>query len=800
MEQELLETLDRAWKLSSEGEEQLGLVCLGSHDPIPQSCSDIQAAKLAAILIRAGKIDEGWNYLQRDWTQASPIAAGLAGAMGLALGIPDWAEPSLRRACEASLNDASHWINLGRCLVHMGQTAEAVEHLSKLNSEALPADQAREWRLSSVEAQIAAGNAEDALKLVPANGRDPETAAIRARVLAHLGRHDQAFRELTQLLKEQPQQIDLLLATVDLAEALGRFQMSSSALEAAIKAEPKRPEFWLRLVHSYCGSLQNTQAERALEKAKELLSDASVALQASALAAEARVANLQSQPDKAEELYKQALQLMPLLLIGLSGLGNLYMQIGRIPEAIEIFRTITSVAPLSGWTHLIQAHQNLSDPAITEALEQAAHQPSLEGPINSGLLFSLAAHHDKQGNAPKAFEAAIKANEACKPNLRYSAPEHRHHVDSILQHFSTSFFQERKGWGCSSQLPLFIVGMPRSGTTLTEQIVASHPSVYGAGELGHIPGCIAQMEHWEQRLGSPLQYPYCLNELDQASTRLYAEQIINELQALESEEKKYITDKLPHNFENIGLIRLLFPRCKIIHVHREPRDVAVSNYLTDYAAKQGGMGFAYDLQWIGEQLIDEQRLSKHWDALFPSQILHVNYESLINNPEQEVRRILIYLELEWHESLMDFQGLDRPVKTASVWQVRQPIYSSSKGRWQRYAKYLKPLEEALSQPVNTPPASASKPAIPAGSFHAGMRCLQNGNAKQAHDHFNNLLSRYPNHAAAEHFRGVALLKLGRPQEALQAIERSVRRCPQHPAWQKNLEVARKAAHQRPIHR
>jgi len=95
MEQELLETLDRAWKLSSEGEEQLGLVCLGSHDPIPQSCSDIQAAKLAAILIRAGKIDEGWNYLQRDWTQASPIAAGLAGAMGLALGIPDWAEPSL---------------------------------------------------------------------------------------------------------------------------------------------------------------------------------------------------------------------------------------------------------------------------------------------------------------------------------------------------------------------------------------------------------------------------------------------------------------------------------------------------------------------------------------------------------------------------------------------------------------------------------------------------------------------------------------------------------------------------------
>lgn len=787
-------SIDQAWDLSVADQEQTALLSLGANLPPAHQCTDLEAAKLAAILIRAGEASSGWAYLDRDWRAAQPAAAGLAGAMGLALGMPQWAEPLLRQACAADQADSSHWINLGRCLIHLDQAASAADLLGQLDASSMAAERAAQWLLCLVEALIAAGKAEKALELLPApaDGDKPQERALRARVLAYLGRHDQAFEELRQGLRDCPHQLELLLATADLAEALGRTHVSTAALQAAVKAEPERYEFWIRLVHACCMSRLESEAEAALAQAKLLVEGKSAAMQATALAAEARLASMNGCLTDAETCYQQALTLNPLLLPALSGLGNLYLQLGRIEEAIAKFEVICSVAPLCGWTHMIQAHQALQNPEVVELLEKAAQLPSLEGPINSGLLFCLAAHYDKSREAEKAFAAAFQANEASKGAIGYCPVKHRQQVEASIRQFTPSFFEQRSGWGSRSQVPVFIVGMPRSGTTLTEQILASHPKVFGAGELGQIPELIARMEQWERKLGSPLRYPLCVTELDHASTRLYAEQLLDSLQALAPEGSTYITDKLPHNFENVGLIRLLFPRCKIIHVHRDPRDVATSNYFTDYAAKQGGMGFAYDLHWIAEQLQDERRLHDHWQSVFPADILDVNYEDLIASPAQEVRRLLDYLELEWDESILAFQGLDRPVKTASVWQVRQPIYSTSKGRWQRYEDQLQPLTAMLESPPEMPSVEPL-PQPPPGSFHAGMRCLRKGQSAQADQHFSELLIHYPNHAAAEHFRGVALLQLGRPQEAVVAMERSLRLCPDHSPWRANLAAAKAAA-------
>ena len=793
MEAPSVNAIDQAWELCVANQEQQALLSLEGNLPQEHRCTDLEAAKIAVILIRAGEVASAWVYLDRDWRAAEPFAAGLAGAMGLALGMPQWSEPLLRQACTAHQVDSSHWINLGRCLIHLDQAHAAADLLEQLDTSSMTPERADQWLLCLVEALIAAGQAEKALALLPANLDAPQACAIRARVLAYLGRHDQAFEELRLGLRDCPHQLELLVATADLAEALGRTQVSTAALQAAVKAEPERLEFWIRLVHSCCTSRLESEAEVALAEVKALVEGRSAAVRATALAAEAHVASMRGCLAEAESFYQNALIMNPLLLNALSGLGNLYLQLGRIEEAIKKFEVICTIAPLCGWTHMIQAHQTLQNPEVVELLELAAQRPSLEGPINSGLLFCLAAHYDKSREAQKAFAAALQANEASKAAIGYCPINHRRQVEAVIKQFTPAFFEQRSGWGSSSQVPLFIVGMPRSGTTLTEQILASHPKVFGAGELGQIPELIARMEQWERKLGSPLRYPLCVNELDRTSAQLYAEQLLESLRALAPDGSTYITDKLPHNFENIGLVRLLFPRCKIIHVRRDPLDVATSNFFTDYAAKQGGMGFAYDLRWIGEQLQDERRLRDHWQSVFPVDILDVNYEDLIAHPAREARRLLDYLDLEWDESIMAFQELNRPVKTASVWQVRQPIYSTSKGRWRRYEDQLQPLAAMLESPLPEMPGDGSLPLPPPGSFHAGMRCLRQGQPARAERHFSALLSHYPNHAAAEHFRGVALLDLGRPQEAVLMMERSVRKCPEHVPWRANLATAKAVA-------
>jgi tetratricopeptide (TPR) repeat protein len=251
----------------------------------------------------------------------------------------------------------------------------------------------------------------------------------------------------------------------------------------------------------------------------------------------------------------------------------------------------------------------------------------------------------------------------------------------------------------------------------------------------------------------------------------------------------YITDKLPHNFENIGLIRTVFPNSRIIHVTRDSADTAISNYFTDYAAKNGGMGFAYDLTWIAKQIIDERRLTQHWDKMFPGSIFHLRYEELVSDPVAQIQRLLEYLDLPWEDNILSFQDVNRSVKTASVWQVRQPIYSSSKGRSISYAKHLEDLETQLSQlpkPISMKPYLSP---LSSGVFAHGMALLQKERFREASDCFDRIISVYPAHAAAIHFRGVALLRQGQLDEAIELLRRSVRLRPNQESWQNNLKNA-----------
>ncbi len=420
-------------------------------------------------------------------------------------------------------------------------------------------------------------------------------------------------------------------------------------------------------------------------------------------------------------------------------------------------------------------------------IEHTAYSPSLEGVVRSAVLFNLAAVYEHRKDYTRAFQFAKEANEGNNHHLRYRATKYRDYCQRLQQYFSHDFYQQRAEQGHASVLPVFICGMPRSGTTLVEQILGGHPEVFVAGEIGMLSSVIQRLKAWEAHIGSGQDYPECINDLTEEHVYQLAEQVLTKLRGYH-DKARYIVDKMPHNFENIGLLRLLFPNAPVIHVLREPRDVAVSNYFTHYQAKFGGMGFAYDLADIGAQLVDHQQLMAHWDATLSKPVLTLRYEEVVDDTEAAARSMLDYLSLPWTPAVLNHQDLERAVKTASVWQVRQPIYKTSKEKWRRYQDFLAPLEEALATQLSKPDAF-SAPALAAGWFFKGMAYLAKNQAALAEQVFNTLLEQQPEHAAGLQMLGVALMQQNRYLEALPHLEASLAIHSGHVSWYDNTLLA-----------
>ena len=708
----------------------------------------------------------------------------------LGLGLIEPAIQALQRATAGPTRDpGAHHSNLGRALVIAGRPEEALPHL-RTGLELATHDHSLALR-SLTEALGALGRTDEALALLPDDFAQEEAVVTRVRLLAAAARHDEAANYLRGALRHCPNATGLLRLAADLAEVRGRDGEAVALVRRALDKEPESVALWARLAQMGRKGALHGAAREAADQALRLARGGNPPTLAMALAADAHVKSECGDVTGAEAAWREALRLSPGFVPALSGLGHLLMQQGHVEDAVSYFKQVQAAAPLQGWAQLIHAREVPEDDSVLERMESAARQPGLEGPMRAGLLFTTSAAWDRKKAYGRAFQAAHDANEASKHHLTYRPEQHRAKVDEIMARYSREFMASRAGWGHPTRAPVFVLGMPRSGTTLCEQILAGHSAVFGAGELGQIPEQIGNLVAWEQKLGSGLTYPGCITELTREECQGIAARLLAQLQQM-GPGAPHIIDKLPHNFENIGLIKLLFPNATIFHCRREPRDIAVSNYMTDYAAKFGGMGFAYDLGWIGEQLVDHDRLMRHWHEVFPGQIFEVVYEELVEDTEGWARRMLAHLGLPWEPQVLEFQSLERPVKTASVWQVRQPVYKTSKARWKRYEAHLGPLEEALAR-VPPMPAALPLPTLPAGLYAEGMRHLAQGEPAQAQACFEQVLAANPRHAAANQFLGAALLQLGRAPEAVVAMRRSVRLRPGHASWFENLAVAEGAA-------
>ncbi len=618
-----------------------------------------------------------------------------------------------------------------------------------------------------------------------------------ASLLAGHDRHAEAEETLRDGLKHYPESLALTSQLAELAQLQGRTMQAIHLLRRAIQLSKKqdKPEvgLWVRLSGA-CLHQNEQQARKAAEKAVELAEamEASEAtllplirqLRLQAKNALAQVESQEQHFEVAETLFCEVLETNPYFLPALQGLGSMQMQRGRIDEAIALFERIKEIDPAKGYSSLINARQFPDDVDTLARMEKAARQPSMEGRVRGGLLLQLAAAWEKNKDYNKAFALALEANESSKKLLHYDSQAHRQRCARIRHAFGKQLFEHRTDCGVDSTLPVFVLGMPRSGTTLVEQILAGHSMIFGAGELGVIPQVIAGLERWERHTGSGRHYPDCVDDLSPYVTAGIANNVLKELQEYDP-EAKHVVDKLPHNFENIGLIKFLFPQAKIISVRRDPRDIAISNFFTDYQAKHGGMGFAYDLTWVGEQLADHNLLMHHWQQVFPGEILEISYEDVVEDTEGAARKMLDYIGVEWEPQVLAFNELERPVKTASVWQVRQPIYKTSKAKWRRYQDHLAPLIAGTNAKIGWEPVEMISLPKP-GLLTEGVELYKQDKLDEAERCFKMLQHHIPDHAAASFMLGLVYARKGHLKDAIEMMENGHNKCPWNLSWRQDL--------------
>ena len=420
--------------------------------------------------------------------------------------------------------------------------------------------------------------------------------------------------------------------------------------------------------------------------------------------------------EEARARFDRALELDPNSAETCVDIGRTYEAEGKFTEAIAWQEKAIAIKPDNAGAHYSLAMMRRFDnvEARLRELERVLELSSLDDERRTTLHFTVARMYDEIGNHDTAFRHYKIGNDRRKTRQAYEPTEYSAFVDRVIASFSKALFDEKKGFGSELRRPVFIVGMMRSGTTLVEQILATHPEVYGHGELWSIRDLARALP---ERLGSGAPYPECVAALSPEMTHRLAGEHLARLER-DAGEAVRSTDKLPHNFLRLGLISLLFPRAQLIHCTREPFDTCISCYFLYNV----NAPFAHDLEFLGRFYRDYQRLMSHWRSTLPSPILDVPYEGLVANPEVWSRKIIDFLGLEWDDRCLAFYENERPVYTPSFWQVRQPIYASSIGRWRHYAKHLGPLFSALGKtPANGLDASIrlslgqlDHEAVPAG--------------------------------------------------------------------------------------
>jgi tetratricopeptide (TPR) repeat protein len=395
---------------------------------------------------------------------------------------------------------------------------------------------------------------------------------------------------------------------------------------------------------------------------------------------------------EAIECYYRALNVDPNSIHALGYLTTALRAQGRFDEATACCEKMLKIGPGLNVAYASLASMgNLKgdQPEIQELLSKL-EQPGLSIDNQIALGFALGKAFDDSGRFDEAFVHFAAANSLAKKYRAeggdvYDPKFVDELIGQLLEAFPAEYFRKRMDWGEASELPVFVCGMPRSGTTLIQQIAASHPQIHGAGELHDI----AEIA---RRLGG-LDLAANADQYTPEKIRTAAQRQVKHLQGLAPKALRVI-DKMPPNVYRLGLIRLLFPSARVILCRRDPRDCCLSCYFQWFSE---GNAFAFDLAHCGHEHLMVDRAMAHWREVLPLRMLEVQYEDVVADLEGQSRRLIDFLGLPWDPACLEFHKTPSTIRTASVWQVRQPIYDRSVGRWRNYEKHLGPLFDVLNR-------------------------------------------------------------------------------------------------------
>jgi tetratricopeptide (TPR) repeat protein len=606
---------------------------------------------LGQCLQDQGKLDEAITAYQQV-VQLNPGSAGSYFNLGVAQqekGLLDEAIESYSRAIALDSNLGDAYFNMGAAYAEQQKPVDA----AACYRNALRCDPQHE------EALIGLGDA-----------------------LRNQGALEDAAAYLQEALALNPSSFKANIVLGNLLRDNDEMDKAVAAFRQALVIDPRSKE-----AHNNLGlALSHTQ-----ERMKEAISAYERAIEIDPGFKEAhfnlgRAREKEGLLDAASSALERAVDIDPEYVEALHQLGVISNEQGDRDKALAYCRKALSIDPEHSWTHLLIAKTKKHkehDPEIA-AMEKLYGREGNSSEQNRNYAFGLAKVYEDLGEYETAFGYMSEGNRLARAAFEYFVGRDKDYFDAVKELFDEKLLNMSPVSGIPDKTPFFIVGMPRSGTSLTEQILASHPQVCGGGELLYLDVILKQLSDSESR-------PYALDLTDDAVCSRIGSEYIRRIRDHDA-SASHIINKLPGNFLHIGYIRKALPNAKIIHCRRDPMDNCLSILKHDF---KDVISFAYDMEELGRYYLLYEDLMRHWHEAMPGVIYDIQYEELVADQEQQTRRLLEFCGLPWDDACLSFYKTERRVATASFIQVRQPIYNDSVQLWKRYESQLEPLRRII---------------------------------------------------------------------------------------------------------
>lgn len=535
----------------------------------------------------------------------------------------------------------------------------------------------------------------------------PQTVLAEAERLLATGDPDDycaGMKRLIELAEANPQDCAVQFAVGRACCAVRDFDLAYRYLKQCVVLAPDEAAAWRNLALCLLGRKQDQAARIAIERAILLQP-----LDAGSYIAFAQILSFGGDAATALEACSQAVALagdQETLVRALIEQGRQLQALGDIEAARAAFRRVLDVDPgcCDAIFQLAALRTPFDDPdTVVAALGEVAASGRLDEERRSQAEFAIGDILARETRFDEAFPHYAAGNRIRRARSTYDHAGAAAVHDRLIDAFRPELFREMADLGDPTERPVFIVGMPRSGTTLTEAMLAAHPAVAARGERYDMTRIVEMISIDNKRtidedgnvrpLEGLLRYPEELAEMHRDGLRQLRDGYLEALAAGAPDDALRLTDKMPQNFVHLGLIALFFPKAKIVHCVRDAMDTCVSCFTQNFTDEAA---YSYDLADLGRYWREYARLMAHWKEVLPNPILELRYEELVADPEAAGRRLVDHLGLDWHAACLDFHRSGYETRTASLYQVRQPIYRSSVGRWRRYERFLAPLQAALA--------------------------------------------------------------------------------------------------------